>query len=158
MMKISNNTLLATALLLAVLLAGVAAEKLLSGGEPSVAVTLPLDKTCDLQQGSCSAKLPDGGSVTLSIAPRPIPVLQPLQLEVTVQGARAGKIEVDFSGVDMKMGFNRPQLQEQGNGRFTGQATLPICSVSSMAWRATVLLETGDKLVAVPFEFVTARN
>lgn len=158
MMKISNNTLLATALLLALLLAGVAAEKLLSDGEPAVAITLPLDKTCDLQQRPCSARLPDGGSVTLSIAPRPIPVLQPLQLEVTLQGARAAKVEVDFSGVDMKMGFNRPQLQAQGNGRFSGQATLPICSVSSMAWRTTVLLETGDKLVAVPFEFVTTRN
>jgi hypothetical protein len=158
MMKISNNTLLATALLLALLLAGVAAEKLLPGDEPSVAITLPLDKTCDLQRSACSAKLPDGGSVTLSIAPRPIPVLQPLRLEVTVQGTRATKVEVDFSGVDMKMGFNRPQLQAQDNGRFTGQATLPICSVSSMAWRATVLLETGGKRVAAPFEFVTARN
>jgi hypothetical protein len=158
MTKISNNTLLATALLLAVLLAGVAAEKLMKRSEPSVAITLPLDKTCDLQKSACSVKLPDGGSVTLSIAPRPIPVLQPLQLEVTVGGAHADKVEVDFSGVDMKMGFNRPQLQAQSNGRFSGQATLPICSVSSMAWRATVLLETGDKLVAAPFEFVTTRN
>lgn len=158
MLNISNKTLLATVLLLAVLVAGVVAEKLLPNTDQAVSVTLPLDKSCDLHQGACSSSLPDGGKLTFSMSPRPIPVLRPLKLEVTLQGAEAKAVEVDFAGVDMKMGYNRPQLQEGGDGRFTGEATLPICSVSSMAWRATVLVQIGGKLIAVPFEFVTSRN
>lgn len=158
MLNISNKTLLATVLLLAVLVAGVVVEKLMPSADQTVALTLPLDKSCDLQQGACSSSLPGGGKLTLAMTPRPIPVLRPLKLEVTLQGAKAKTVEVDFSGVDMKMGYNRPQLQESGDGHFGGETTLPICSVSSMAWRATVLVQLGDQLVAVPFEFVTSRN
>lgn len=158
MLKLSNKTLLATALLLAVLLAGVVAEKLMPSADQPVSLTLPLDQSCDLQKGACSTGLPGGGKLTLSITPRPIPVLRPLKLEVAVEGAKAESVEVDFAGVDMKMGYNRPPLQENGAGRFAGEATLPICSVSSMAWRATVLARLDGKLIAVPFEFVTSRN
>jgi hypothetical protein len=158
MLKISNNTLLATAILLAVLLIGAVANKLLPMLDPPVAVDVPLDKSCDLQKGACSSNLPGGGHVTFSIEPHPIPVLRPLKLEVTIQGIKAKKVDVDFTGVDMKMGFNRPQLQAVGNGRFGGETTLPICTRNSMAWRATLLVETDGKLVAMPFEFVTSRN
>lgn len=157
MLKISNKTLLATAILLALLLAGAIAQKLLPAPDQTVALTLPLDK-CDLQRAACSFKLAGGGRVSFSIEPRPIPVLRPVKLSVTVQGADAKNVEVDFTGVDMKMGYNRPQLQALGGGRFDGEATLPICSTSSMAWRATVLVEVDGKRVAAPFEFVTSRN
>lgn len=158
MLTISNKTLLATVILLTVLLAGAVAQKLLPSADQAVAVTMPLDKSCDLQRGACSSSLPGGGRVTFSIEPRPIPVLRPIKLVVTVQGADAKKAEVDFVGTSMKMGFNRPQLQNAGNGRFEGETTLPICSTNSMEWRASILLETGGRLVAVPFEFVTSRN
>lgn len=158
MLKISNKTLLATLILLALLLAGAVGQKLLPTLDQPVAVTMPLDKSCDLQHGACSSSLAGGGRVTFSIEPRPIPVLRPIKLVVTVQGAAAKKAEVDFTGVEMKMGYNRPLLSASGNGRFDGETTLPICSVSSMAWRATVLVETNGKRVALPFEFVTSRN
>ena len=158
MLKITNNTLLATAILLAVLLVGAIANKLLPMLDTPVAVNVPLDKSCDLQRGACSSNLPGGGHVTFFIEPRPIPVLHPLKLEVTVQGVKAKKVAVDFTGVDMKMGFNRPQLQVIGDGRFGGETTLPICTRNSMAWRATLLVETDGGLTAVPFEFVTSRN
>lgn len=158
MLNISNKTLLATLILLAVLLAGAIAQKLLPTLDQPVALTMPLDKSCDLQRGACSSTLPGGGRMTFSIEPRPIPVLRPVKLMVTLQGADAKKAEVDFTGVEMKMGYNRPQLQATGAGRFDGEATLPICSASSMAWRATILVETDGKRVAVPFEFVTSRN
>lgn len=158
MLKISNKTLLATAILLALLLAGAIAQKLLPTLEQPVTMTLPLDKSCDLQHGACSSSLPGGGRVTFSIEPRPIPVLRPIKLIVTVQDANAIKAEVDFTGVEMKMGYNRPQLQATSAGYFSGETTLPICSVSSMAWRATVLVEINGKRLAAPFEFVTSRD
>lgn len=158
MLKIPNKTLPATAILLALLLAGAIAQKLLPTLDQSATVTLPLDKSCDLQRGACSTGLPGGGRVSFAIEPRPIPALRPIKLVVTTQGADAKKVEVDFAGVDMKMGFNRPQLQANGAGRFDGETTLPICSSGGMAWRATVLLEADGKPVAIPFEFVTSRD
>jgi hypothetical protein len=158
MLRIPSNTLLATAILLALLLAVAVAEKLLPMLDPPAAVYVPLDKSCDLQHGACSYNLPGGGHVTFSIEPRPIPVLRPVKLAVTVQNIRVKKVDVDFTGVDMMMGFNRPQLQAVGVGRFIGETTLPICTRNRMAWRATLLVETDGKLVAAPFEFVTSRN
>jgi hypothetical protein len=158
MLNIPNKTLLATAILLALLLAGAVAQKLLPAPDQTAALTLPLDKSCDLQRAACSSILPGGGRVSFSIEPRPIPVLRPVKLSVTVQGAIVKNVEVDFTGVDMKMGYNHSQLQAMGGGRFDGEATLPVCSASSMAWRATVLVETDGRWVAAPFEFVTSRN
>lgn len=157
MNKLSNKSLLSVAALLAVLLAGSVAEKLWPTLFTPESVELPLSN-CDLQAGPCSVALPGGGNLGFAIEPRPIPVLRPLRLEATLTGGEAKSMEVDFTGVDMKMGFNRPTLQAVAPGRFSGEATLPICTRNSMTWRATVLVNVHGKLYGVPFEFTTSRN
>lgn len=139
-------------LLLAIL--GVVAYKLAPLLNPKTDVALPLS-TCNPGGQTCVATLPDGGLLEFSIAPRPIQSLKPLQLEVSVRGSQVKQIEVDFVGTDMKMGFNRPRLEEQGE-RFVGQTSLPACITGTMEWDATVLVETPQSLVAVPFRFSTA--
>jgi len=158
MLKIPHKILPATAILLALLLAGAIAQKLLPAPDQTAALTLQTDKSCDLQRAECAVNLPGGGRMRFAIEPRPIPVLHPIKLTVTVQGVEVKNVEVDFSGLHMKMGYNRPQLQMTSTGRFSGETALPICSDGSMAWRATVLLDVDGKRVAVPFEFVTTRN
>ena len=111
---------------------------------------------CDLHRQACGATLPDGGRLELSITPRPIPMVQPLAVEVRVNGIEVGKAEIDFAGVDMNMGYNRPQLAPAGAGRFVGSASLPVCITGSMAWKATVLLESGRRRISVPFRFSSA--
>jgi len=113
---------------------------------------------CDLHAGSCQASLPGGGTVTFAISPRPIPMVAPLQLEVSVTGKEAGKVEVDFAGVDMNMGLNRPQLEALGGGRYRGQGTLPVCVSGAMDWRATVLVESGRERISIPFRFSSSRS
>lgn len=111
---------------------------------------------CDLHRQPCTALLSDGGrtaTIGLSITPRPIPMIRPLHLEVVVTGIEARKVEIDFAGKDMNMGQNRPVLAAAGPGRFVGQATLPVCITGEMAWKATVLLETGRERIAAPFLF-----
>ena len=157
-MKTPNKILPATAILLAMLLVGVIVQKQLAVNDQTIAVVLPPNRDCDLQRGDCASGLPEGGYMRFSIEPRPIPVLRPIKLIVTVQNVNASKVEVDFTGVSMKMGYNRTLLRPNAAGRFEGETTLPICSSGGMTWRATVLLEIGGKRVAVPFEFVTSRN
>ena len=124
---------------------------------PPVHTTAAVDPACDLRAGPCTSPLPDGASVTFSIAPRAIPVIQPLKLEVKLVGLQAQGVQVDFSGVDMNMGFNRPTLQDQGAGRFSGEGRLPVCVRDAMEWEARVLIQTDDGLISAPYRFITVK-
>lgn len=119
---------------------------------PKSDVALPLSD-CDLGKTPCAIELPGGGRVEVAIDPRPIPALKPLKLLAVSSGSEVRKVEIDFAGVDMKMGFNRPQLQPMGDGRFVGQTNLPVCITGRMQWEATVIVETAGALVAAPFRF-----
>ncbi len=110
---------------------------------------------CDLHRGPCAAALPGGGRLTLAITPRPIPLIEPLALEVRVDSAAASKVEVDFSSPDMYMGYNRHALNAVSAGVYAGKAVLPVCTRTRMAWRARVVADTERGRVSVPFTFVT---
>lgn len=115
------------------------------------------DPGCDLHRWACPAPLPGGGRIELSITPRPIPYLHTLRVEVTVQGVEARKVEVDFAGETMNMGFNRVALTAAADGRQHGEAALPVCVSGAMAWVATVIVEAGGRRVSVPYRFETGR-
>ncbi len=124
---------------------------------PKVALKAAVDPACDLRAGACTSRLTTGGSVSFSIRPREIPVVAPLQLAVRLQDIQANRVEVDFSGVEMNMGFNRVELNRDADGLFSGKAMLPVCVWDAMEWEAQVLIHTRDGLVSVPFRFVTVR-
>ncbi len=156
----SKKLLLDLVILLTLLILGVVGYKLAPLFNPKTDVALPLSG-CKLNQQVCAATLPDGGQIEFSIEPHPIPSLKPLKLQVSVKGSEVRKVEVDFAGTDMKMGYNRPTLEHTGgqNGasrHFTGQAVLPICISGTMEYDATVLVETAKELVAVPFRFAVS--
>ena len=110
---------------------------------------------CDLQRRACAATLADEGRLEFSITPRPIPLLQPLRVEVTFSGIKPRKVEVDFAGESMSMGYNRPVLQATVPGRYAAVISLPICTSGGMAWVATVMIETDRQHFSVPFRFDT---
>lgn len=112
---------------------------------------------CDLQKRPCPATLPDGGRLELSITPRPIAFLQALRVEVAVTGLRPQKVEVDFAGASMNMGYNRSPLAATGNGRYAGETSLPVCVTGTMAWIATVMVETDRQRIAVAYRFEVGR-
>lgn len=152
-MPISKSLLVDSAMILALILIGVIGYKLSPLLMPKADITANPDPGCDLQHADCTAPLPAGGKVRFSLMPRPIPVSAPLAMRVDIEGVAADKVAVDFAGVSMNMGFNRPVLTPAGAGRFAGQATLPVCVTGRMTWQATVLVETGRNRIAVPFRF-----
>lgn len=125
---------------------------------PEIVATAPLDEGCDLRQGPCQARLATGESIEFAIEPRTIPVLQPLELQVRVAGLAARGVEVDFRGVDMNMGYNRPRLSAKSEGVFSGATVLPVCVRNRMLWEALVLVRTNKGIVAAPFRFETVKN
>ena len=122
---------------------------------PKADVTVQPDPACDLHRQDCAVSLPGGGRVTLAMGTRPIPLVRAFTVTVSVQGATPSRVEVDFAGIDMNMGFNRPELKTDGTGRFVGEATLPVCITGRMNWQATVLVESGRERIAIPFRFTS---
>jgi hypothetical protein len=114
------------------------------------------DPGCDLNREACRASLPGGGQIELSLSPHPIPVVRPMRIQALVSGPNASavdRIEMDFAGVTMNMGYNRVTLSPQGNGRFAADASIPVCITGRMGWRGTVIVTTDRRRITVPFEF-----
>ena len=116
------------------------------------------DPSCDIQERSCEGLFADGSRVVLTIQPRPIEGLKPLQLEVELEGLNAISVEVDFRGLGMYMGYNRALLQQVSQDLYSGQGMLSVCTLKRMLWEATVLVSTDDGIMAAPFQFATVRR
>lgn len=139
-----------------VLLIPLAVTVYLSLSDSDIDAIAPLDPACDLQRGACQSVFPTGGKVSLSIEPRPIRALKPLQLRVETEGIDAQSVQVDFRGVDMNMGYNRPQLKEVSAGQYAGTWVLASCGLERMVWEATVLIETTKMKMAATFRLETS--
>ncbi len=125
--------------------------------DSEIAAIAPLDPSCDLQQNACQGVFADGSRITLSINPRPFQPLRPLRIQVRAQGMDPQTVEVDFSGLGMYMGYNRPRLQKESPGQYSGPGMLASCALERMVWEATVLATTDEGVMAAPFRFETFR-
>ncbi|MCG7899441.1 MAG: hypothetical protein JAY99_03825 [Candidatus Thiodiazotropha lotti] len=124
---------------------------------PEVTRSGELDPDCDLRAGPCVSQLNDAVRVSFAIEPREIPLVKPLHLQVSLEGIQADQVQVDFTGVDMNMGFNRVTLNDAGAGEFKGDGMLPVCVWDAMEWEAKVLISTGQGLISMPYRFITVR-
>ncbi len=153
-MKSGNRSLLVDiAIILALGLIAVVGYKYSPLLLPKADMTLSPANGCDLNHQPCQAAIPGGGSIELGIAPNPIPVVKPLQITATFSGLDPGRVELDFQGVAMEMGFNRITLTRMADGRYTGEATIPVCVTGRMLWRATLLVKADHRRIAVPYLF-----
>jgi len=118
---------------------------------PKADVTVQPDPGCDLQQQACAVNLPSGGKIELSMGVRPVPMVKPFEVQVATSGFSPSRVEVDFAGVDMNMGLNRPEFTARGDGKFSANVTLPVCITGQMDWQVTVLIETGSERIAIPY-------
>ncbi len=153
--KTSNLWTIIALLTLAILLT--VSYKLKDFLKPGITATAELDASCDLRKGMCSSKLPGGGAITFSISPNDIPILRPLELQVITDGVDVSSVEVDFIGIGMDMGYNRPKLEAKNRQHFKGKTIIPVCVRSKMEWEARVLLQTNDGLIMAPFRFFTLK-
>lgn len=147
-----RNFLVDALILLALALVGVVGYKYSSLLLPKADLELAPEAGCDLNRSPCRATFA-GGSIELSVEPRPVPVIKPMQVSVSIAGVDPSNVDIDFSGVTMNMGYNRVTLDKAGDGRFLGQATIPVCITGRMAWRATLLVDAPGQRISVPFVF-----
>jgi hypothetical protein len=122
---------------------------------PPKAIGGEVEPGCDLHRATCGATFPGGARVTLTVAPRPIPIVTPLTLEVEVSGLEPEAVEVDIASPDMYMGLNRRTLLPAGAGRYSGKTMLAVCTRGRMRWRAVVTVRAGRAHYSAPFLFET---
>ncbi len=140
-------------IVLAIACLAVVAYKLAPRPLADVALVVDAATGCDLNVSRCAIDLPDGGHLELSVTPRPIPVVKPLQIEVRVSGTSARPVELELSGRTMDMGPNRSPLVPAGDGIYHGSAMLPVCVTGRMDWRATLFVDTARGRMAARFDF-----
>jgi hypothetical protein len=80
-------------------------------------------------------------------------MVKPFEVQVLASGFTPKRIEVDFAGIDMNMGLNRPELRLSGDGKYVAEASLPVCISGHMDWQVTVLVDAGAEQIAIPFRF-----
>ena len=120
----------------------------------------PIVETCDLHHQACSAQNAQQ-SVTLTITPQPIPIARPLNVSVKLDNLTADKVELDISGVNMYMGFNRVALtpNPKQKGEFVGTSMLAFCTIAKMQWQVTVMIHQADGTqIQVPYLLETSNR
>jgi hypothetical protein len=112
---------------------------------------------CNLHQEVCSFNVPNLGTGKFSLMPRPIRMNQNLQAMVKTDFSEQVEMWVDFMGVDVYMGYNRPKLNGFQN-HYEGQVFLPTCTAKHMTWKATILVKHKDKTYGYSYQFLTERE
>lgn len=102
---------------------------------------------CQLPQEICLTKLKGQKQLFFQLHnPQPQP-LENLPVSVELKGYSQAElenlqVEIDLQGRDMYMGYNRTTLVHQGDGLFTANPILSICTEDIMVWRASILINS----------------
>ncbi len=119
-------------------------------------VQWPTYEECNLHIESCTAQTGES-KVTLKISPHPIPIARPLGIEVLLENIEAEKVELDISGINMYMGYNRvPLTAAKQPGRYIGTSMLAFCTNKKMEWQITLMIHQKDgSQIQIPYRLDT---
>ncbi len=102
----------------------------------------PVGKLCTASNAALAVKLGLGGSI------QPLTAF-PVKVElIGGEAAKVQKVTVNFSMLNMDMGFNRFDLSQQADKTWRGQAILPVCSMGRREWRVTVEIMSDPSYLA----------
>lgn len=118
----------------------------------------PLQKNCNLHQETCAVEQNEQ-LVTLKISPQPIPIARPLGIEVELANMDVQQMEIDISGINMYMGYNRVPLKSYRPNYWVGTSMLAFCTQERMEWQVTLLITLKDgKQIQIPYQLITDRS
>ncbi|MCU7958422.1 MAG: hypothetical protein KZQ58_00120, partial [gamma proteobacterium symbiont of Bathyaustriella thionipta] len=144
--RIMKTTYFMILLLMAAIAAGWWLSGQQSAGSRSLLWQGRMDTQCQLDKQSCSLQAPQG-RIRMQIVPRPIAVMQPLQIKIETDIGKIKNIRVEISGLNMDMGTLPFLLSRQSGQTYQGKAMLPVCSNQRMHWQARVYMETAEGLL-----------
>ncbi|MDG4812582.1 hypothetical protein P8629_06130 [Hydrogenovibrio sp. 3SP14C1] len=116
-----------------------------------------VNSSCDLNASACTTSV-QNKSITLDIEPKPIRVARMLNVRVKLTDIQAEMVELDITGQNMYMGYNRVTLtpvKDQPN-LYEGQSMLAFCTNDKMDWHLSVLITRKNQtLIQAPFALTT---
>ena len=115
------------------------------------------EKNCDLHKEACSVTLQDGSNITLSIEPKPIPLMKPIELTVKTKDINLDKLDLKVFATNMNMGLIEKSLKKVNKNRYEGKITLPTCIVGNMIWNVNIIANKPTKSLGATFEFQTGK-
>ncbi len=102
----------------------------------------PVGKLCTASDAALAVTLGLGDSI------QPLTTF-PIKVElIGEEAAKVQKVTVNFSMLNMDMGFNRFDLSQQADKTWRGQAILPVCSMGRREWRVTVEIMSDPSYLA----------
>lgn len=122
---------------------------------PGMRETLRLvsELDCSVAERMCQAIGPDV-RLQLQLGP-PVTVLKtfPIRLKLDGDFGDVEQVDIVFDMEGMDMGLNWYRLKDAGNGRWIGQAMLPVCTSGRTDWVARVSVKAGQRDWKVGFPF-----
>ncbi|PID34386.1 MAG: hypothetical protein CR976_00530 [Thiotrichales bacterium] len=122
---------------------------------------LTVQDGCDLSSSSCLAGDRLGHEVSVSLSPRPVPLLEDVAINVTVKGMDSLRVaQMSITGLNMYMGMQiiPLTLNDVGNAseqKLTGILQLPVCTSRKMEWEATLVMQTEADMYRAVYSFTT---
>lgn len=149
-----NLSVLAPLLFVSILLSGCNSDFLPTDKK---LIQWSVNASCDLDASACTTSV-NNQSITLDIEPKPIRVARMLNVRVKLTDIQAEKVELDITGQNMYMGYNRVTLtpvKGQPN-LYEGQSMLAFCTNDKMDWHLSVLVTRKNQtLIQAPFALTT---
>lgn len=114
---------------------------------------------CDLNKKSCLIDSSVFGKINVSLSPRPLKTNQEVTAEIEFSDNKFQdlKIEIDITGHEMDMGYNRPKLEMINQNKFHAKIIFPTCTEEVMSWKIIIHLNTPTHSEFYPFVFYTLR-
>lgn len=112
-------------------------------------------KNCDLHKESCFIKIQDGTSFELSIEPKTIALMKPLEFSIKSNNSNLKDLYLNIYATNMFMGEFKLPLKNIGKGIYKAIGTLPTCPVGNMKWNADIRIEKLNKTIGARFHFKT---
>lgn len=112
----------------------------------------PANMGCDLNHQRCTADT-RWGRLGVELSPHPMPVLDPISIDVRFDRANETRITAQLDGVGMDMGPNLATLQRIDGQTLRGRLIIPICLTGTMKWRLRLLISDGTQEQTTDFSF-----
>lgn len=104
------------------------------------------NKRCDLSKADCLLKI-GTSEFAVSLSPRPAKLQQKMNLLLKPKnsGLHANPVEVDLQGIELNMGYLRPQFTKTPEGFYSASFELPLCELKKMNWLLTFIFSNETK-------------
>ncbi len=110
---------------------------------------------CDLTKNPCTITLNKTQKITLSISPKGIPLMKPLNVLVKAKNIKEDFLNIKFYATNMDMGVHKLSLKRTNNDTFNTSAMLPTCITGGMIWNADITSGSFLQNKAARFSFKT---